>query len=214
MMRVAILILVCLVPIVAHGEEATEIPLDEVWGYHISGTTPIAQLFERSEWGTRSIPTQIEIAERLCMSCNKTDAPRGFAVKGSPCDAFIDASEILTEGAEPAKKFSSDDEIHVVFFAHSPPGYLAIDAVHRHANKIEIAYRFVPHAEDEILDHLAIIPLGKLPVGEYQVEPELAPLKAIYPAEDYGNWSERASEPEVVRKSVSGAFRFIVKREN
>ncbi len=48
--------------------------------------------------------------------------------------------------------------------------YVRVDHVERKGNAIEIFYRYVPHSGKELTWHFALIPVGQLAPGNYQVK--------------------------------------------
>lgn len=195
-------------------EKPTVIPLEEVWGFWINGTTPVQKLFLTSEWKGDGRALLLDLQKGLRTARNGEEALLGFAVKGSPSEAFLATHAVIAKDAEPEDTFSTGDNVYAAIFACYPPGYLSVENVSLTRRSVSIEYRFVPHVEDEATKHFAIIPLGHLAEGEYSVDMKLLPLEKLYPPEDYGNWAQWAAKAETVRKRVSGPFKFRVHNPN
>ncbi len=149
------------------------IPLKDIWAFQMPDTRSVRELEEvpaRAGYGT----FVYEILSALG-SAKTADA---FVVPGTPSDALQNAHAILVKGTNVT--LSSGDEVSVIFFSYQFDNYVHITQVERIGNTIKIHYRFVPHFSKELTSHFAIIPLGKLSKGKYQVEILNDPMEKKY----------------------------------
>jgi hypothetical protein len=144
-----------------------EIPLKAIWAIDMPGTHPIRSSGLPGEFVPEA-PLVKEIRESLRMRAPyREDDPagEGFAVVGSGMDALRRAHGILAKHRRPLRVYPDDRDISAVFFSRSSGSYVQIQKVERQGNDVTIRYKFVPHEEQILSSHLAIIPLGHLPVG-------------------------------------------------
>ena len=96
------------------------------------------------------------------------DAGPGFPVKGEGIEALNGAYDVLTDVGDrpttvPAGKVS------IVFFARQSGQYCHLEKVEREENVITLSYRFHVFRSASVAAHLALIPLGELKPGKYEV---------------------------------------------
>jgi hypothetical protein len=99
----------------------------------------------------------------------KDKARRGFVVAGTPNDALKGAVAVLVKDNESNSKFSTHDDLNLIFFAHADQSNKRIIEVLRRVNEFEIVYENAIRQERFVSPVLAIIPIGKLSAGEYSV---------------------------------------------
>jgi hypothetical protein len=166
---------------VGHAEEKTvEIPLSEIWGYRIAGTRDIRDLeqkmekhavFNKEEIIRGSYVRQIRhLLSSASKRQNQESAGPVFAAMGSASDALKEASEILSESQPRHEILPADKDLSLVFYAYSTSRYLRLDRVSRQGNQILIEYHYEAHNTLNMSTHFALIPLGKLAVGEFHIE--------------------------------------------
>jgi hypothetical protein len=158
-------------------EETVEIPLDQIWAYAMPGTRDIRSL-QADRLPPRSDGKLVaEIRRSLSrLLPDGKEAKAGFAVVGAGLEALRQAHKVLVDKEEAAGVLSSYNTISLVFFANQSNFYVHIQEVERKHKQIEIHYRFVQHETMEVTEHVALIPLGKLPSGQYHVEMIQAPM--------------------------------------
>ncbi len=110
----------------------------------------------------------------------KREAAQGFAVKGCKVDALKGAHSVLAKDAKPSHSFSAQDTISVVFFSHMNNAFVHIESIERNGSDIEVEYRFIPRFEAQQTVNLALIPLGKLPPGKFNVRMVALPLEGKF----------------------------------
>lgn len=188
----------------AANEEAKSriIALDQIWGYNLPGTRDLLKIEGRS-----SAKQQIEeIRDALSTPPPQgKEASAGFAVAGSGADALREAHAVLVGGKKPRQTLPQDSELSLVFFSYQFGPYVHLQKVLRRGNVIEVQYLFVPHKTEEVTEHFALIPLGKLAAGKVRVEITQLPMEKRFVS---AGWNDIA--PEVARRIVCRPFSFVV----
>ena len=152
-----------------------EIPLKDIWALDMPGTKDVRKL-EPAGAGSGDpqsksfIPSLIqEIAEAIKYPAAK-GPDEGFVVAGSDKSALQAARDVLTGKTKRQAALPADSEVSIVFFSYVCGDYVHLESVKEFKNVIEIRYRFVNHMTRDVTQHFAIIPLGKLKLGEYRVD--------------------------------------------
>jgi hypothetical protein len=171
------------------GSEAPQgavqtITLDQIWAFEMPGTHDIREL-EPDKFGesTRNLPSnerfklldesltfQIRAALKRDNSAKAGMVRDGFAVIGTGREALDGAYNVFVKDQKPSSSFPLDSNVTLVFYSRLAGQYVHIDEVKKETNTIEIRYQFVPHLTTNSTWHLALIPVGKLPIGKYQVK--------------------------------------------
>jgi len=200
------------------------IPLDQMWAFDMPGTEDIRELEPAIlRKNLQKLPTaeQFKLLRKAIISkiaeSLSTEAPswpreggkaeKGFAASGSSVEVVHRAFAALVDGDAPRATFSTDDRIHLFFFSHSFESYVYIRQVVQRGNAIEIRYSVVPHTERHVTPNFAIIPLGNLPAGKYDVTIIPLPLDQKYKQAGFKPMSE-----DWLRRMVCGSFSFDVER--
>ena len=183
-----IAILACVSVALADSPTVT-IPLKDIWAWEMPGTQDVRNL-EPNNYGPNTKQHSSEeraklekaaLAEQIrealsgypwlpTAGAKITDLKSGFAVSGIGFEALQKAKRTLADKKEPSESFPADQDISVIFFSRIFGDYCHLDHVTRTGNHIEIAWRFVQHGNDWATEHFAIIPLGKLLPGQYEVK--------------------------------------------
>ncbi|MCI0331885.1 MAG: hypothetical protein L0228_01510 [Planctomycetes bacterium] len=154
--------------------ESTTIPLNQIWAYTMPGARDIRDLdvapAERPGLGL--LESILESSFHRADKRNFKDISRpGFAVAGSGRSALRAAHPVFADVAKPYKEFSTDEEVTIVFFSEPLSRYgVQIQHVKRTDKQVEIQYQLKPSIDGTNMTNFALIPLGKLPAGEYHVE--------------------------------------------
>jgi hypothetical protein len=82
----------------------------------------------------------------------------------------------------------------LVFFSHPSSYYARLRTVERDGNQFTVSYQFEPHLTPESTVHFALIPLGKLPAGEYRVVYRQLPIDEKFAAQGFQPVEPRAAE--------------------
>ncbi|MCI0333495.1 MAG: hypothetical protein L0228_09760, partial [Planctomycetes bacterium] len=129
-----------------------------------------------------------------------------FAVSGAEVvEAFREVYAVLVEGKKPRQSFPHNSNIYVAFFSYQSHPYVRLHKVERQGVTINVRWRFVPHETEETTEHFALIPLGKLPSGQYRVNIIRSPME-----KKFADRSFRELREEVARRVVCGSFSFAV----
>lgn len=197
-------------------EKAVEIPLKEIWALDMPGTRHIYKLEPEIFEQFRKLPSEehkpladksliFKFGETLDYLKADQEATQGFAVSGSGREALTNALQSRLKDGSPSSKFPANREITLIFFSHQLGRFVQLHEVKRHGDRIEVRYRLQPHSEPYLTGHFALIPLGKLPTGEYRVEIVRSPMEKKYL--DRGS---KESDPIRVAPSVCKPFTFEV----
>jgi hypothetical protein len=185
----------------AEEPKRVEIPLKEVYAFGMPGTRDLQELP-----AARANGKLVEsIRKALKPELNHKEARRGFVVLGAGDDALRRAQQVLASGDEVNAKFPAGKELSAVFFAYQSPFYVHLDKVERKDFAIRIGYRFIPHQSGETTEHFALIPLGKLPLGNYSVRVEQRLMEKKFTDMGFTEPSMSAGQQLVCR-----TFHFVV----
>lgn len=178
-------------------DEPVTILLDQIWANRMPGTKEISRLVEQE-------PRLTGISNALGFPPNNGEAKPAFAVQGRGLEALREAHSVIVDKKKPRDIIPAGSEVSVVFFTHETGPYVHLQKVERQGNNIDIHYKFVPHEEEETERYIALIPLGKLPVGEYRVNVVRSP--------DAGSRLKKVSD-EYAQRVVSRSFSFTVSEQ-
>lgn len=184
-------------PCAGADEKPIEIPLKDVWAVNMPGTLEIGK-FNSIKAAEDSIVTKA-----LRQVRDSWNHDKGMAVQGEGLEAVEEFYRIRTEKL-PRNKVSTDSPVSLIFYTGGVGYYTHIQRIEKHGDKFAIKYRFTPHQTQDITQHLAIIPIGKVPPGKYQVKVEQLPLEKQFVELGY----EKALPRQVGR--VCKSFSFLV----
>lgn len=160
---------------------AKEIPLKEVWAADMPGTRSIRELEHRTEGDHRKYgPLMHGIYKtmqggRSGKAWGRPDAGPGFPVPGTGIAALHIIYDILVDQQERLKVVPIG-EVSLVFFARQSGAYCYLEKVKREGKVVTLTWRFHRHRSGDITAHLALIPLGTLEPGEYEVRTVQLPV--------------------------------------
>ncbi len=162
------------------ADDTVTIPLKDIWALEMPGTKDVNELDPKQ----LLIPMVIGQLRRIPVDqlppYKPADAGEAFAVVGSGTNALKAAYRVFVDKKKPPQSFASNDAISIVFFAYQFGAYVHVDHVERNGTTIEIFYRFVPHLTAEVTQHFAIIPVGHLSAGDYDVKITQLPMMGGY----------------------------------
>jgi hypothetical protein len=158
---------------------AEEILLSEVWTANIAITSPdmvetkplIKLEREHSRRRGGYLDSMIFQITQTLTRDQRYDTPmrQGFAVDGDGREALEEMHAILVNGQNPPDRFPQGHDTWAVFFTRQT-GYLHLMRAELAGNVITIEYCREPTNSNAIVSaKVAMIPLGKLPSGRYQV---------------------------------------------
>lgn len=177
-------------------EKPTEIPLKSIWAHRMPGTRNINELDDGRAQKTLIGP--------LLKHIRKTwNNDHGVAVQGEGLDALKHFYRIEVEG-ENIESLPPNVPISIVFYTNLTDPYVQIRSVTRKGNQITIHYHFTPHRTAVSPQHIALIPLGKMTPGKYDVKIERLPLER-----EYVDQGMREPSPEQVN-FVCDSFSFLI----
>lgn len=182
------------------ADAATEIPLEDIWALDMPGTRDVRELD-----GSQADDSTVR---RIKMSLNvpaKKDSSLGIAFPGTALDALTAADALLSQKSVPPKAIPAGSEVTILFFSRSFNYYVHLKSVQVKPGVITISYVFVPHKTKYLTAHFALIPLGQLAPGEWNVDIVQAPMDAKY--EDAGL---KPISGDVAEQIVCGPFVFDV----
>ncbi len=195
----------------APAKDATSIPLDQIWAYDIPGARDMHELEPKpdptlsvDEFARRSDIWKIsKVLSRFPKEGTK--AGSAFLVVGTGKEALTQAEAVFSSGKDTRNFFPPDSDLSLVFYSQICGRYVRITSVERSADAITVKYQFVAHQTPLMSKHFALIPIGKLPEGTYQVKIEQ--LEAV---DEQGRPVAPMPDP---RRFVSDSFSFTVRRE-
>lgn len=188
-----------------------DIPLDKIWAADMPGTRNIRELEPRTPGDRRNYgPLMWAIYKRLLLDNEHwgPDAGRGFVVPGKDIEALNYAYDVLADRQDRSNIVPTGD-VSLVFYARYAGQYVYVEKVRREGAVITIHYRFVVHRTRELSAHLALISLGELKPGKYEVRMVQLPVR--WPPDAQGEVLRPAFEGERVTRTVSQPFSFEVK---
>ena len=207
----------------APSEQPKNIPLDQIWGYNLPGTRDIAGIplpesdpqkgvvGRTDEQFRRQREHSIEqIRSSLAAKPPTERASPGFVIPRQPDFFTLQKAVIFATGTmrydhqkllPRNDTFRAGDEMTLVFFSHPASYFVRLREVVRNDNEINVKYEFEPHTSPEVTTHFALIPLGKLPAGEYKVRFEQQPLAKKF--RDAGFQPVHPEAPQTVSQPLS-----------
>jgi hypothetical protein len=199
---------------------AVTIPLNRIWAYEMPGTRDVREL-EPDKFGPKV--HKLDSAERRKrydesftyqivshLRRAKYDQPAapGFAVSGSGAHALRLAHAVLVGGQNRKRRFPAGSETSLVFSSKLFDYYVHLHKVQRQGATITIKYFVVPHRGNGTA-HFALIPLGILPAGQWQVVIRRSPLP-----ERLKTTVAPAPGPGVDASIVCRPFNFTIERHD
>jgi hypothetical protein len=179
---------------------AESVPLDQIWAHGMPGTRDIQELEEKPEDENSLMAT----IGRALQARHDRKVGKSFAVEGTGLGALKAAYAVIT-GQRPVAKSLASGEVSIAFFTHYSPYYVHLAKVTRNGESVRIEYELIPHLTKEITLHFALIPLGKLPSGNYKVDVVAKPTAEKLIA---GGFKEVSEEKKA--RIVSSSFKFHV----
>lgn len=204
-------IFACVILMPSVGVASELIPLNQVWAYKMPGTSSLSDL---SKGEAARIDSMLwhAVMELTYERANRLDfkaPPRpGFAISGSDRSALHAAMAVLIDWNARPERLPANDDVTVVFFSEPISRYpVQIRQVQRDGKEIEIQYELVPDLNKGSHINFALIPLGKLEVGEYHVQMRQLPRK-LEPAEIQLGFE--SPDEEWSRDFLCKPFKFMV----
>jgi hypothetical protein len=175
--------------------DTVTIPLDRIWAWYTPGARSLRELEpqilqknlrgkspeEQNRLMRESIGDRIveSLADSPFYPKQGEQAGSAFVVAGSGADALHGANDILAHRSKRQTEFSVTDDLNIIFYSYVMQSKIHLMSVERKGNSFLLQYAFGLSPEDlfdkMVRPNLAIIPIGKLPVGTYDVAIELNP---------------------------------------
>jgi hypothetical protein len=186
-------------------EEAITIPLTEIWSTNQQRIwavdEPLTRYIGELEANT---PGNRSLASEIKKSLGFGKAGPAFVVQGTGIESLKNAHEVIVGNQSRSNNIPHGSDSTIVFYAHGSPYYVSITKVKRQGKLISIAYELIPKLENNEPKYLALISLGKLPSGHYQVEINHEPYEKRFVK--YG----KSGPNKLVLGRVSTSFEFNV----
>jgi hypothetical protein len=200
----------CLLVLALVGRvRAEEIPLKDIWAEGIPGTRNVRDLQYVPEPRSRAA-RQLSLVEQFKSPLRRGLPPdaagKGFAVSGTGLAALQAASDVMTGKSKRPAKLPADQDITVVIYSHLFGASFRLDSVDQGGKVITVKWHFETHSAPMSTAHFALIPLGKLAPGKYEVSMVELPLRTG----DRGARSEPIPKKQI-RSVVCQSFQFTVK---
>lgn len=195
--RISIL-LVLILSSVGYAEDFRKIPLSEIWARDMPGTKNIDELHK--QWR----PEDIKRFQRNPAPKEETVRPT-FAVQGTGFEALRNSYEVLVKKKEPKRSFDENTDISIIFFSRDDNWYVHLQSVEVKNKIITLNCNMVTHETQETTKHFALIPVGKLLSGEYQIE------VVVSQVDKTGQPIPNPLEQAIVNRIISGPSTFSIK---
>lgn len=146
---------------------ADEIALKDIWALDMAGTRDVRELDTPDHPIVDTVLSQIS-------ETRKHD--HGFAVLGDGADAMREFLRVRTDH-DHWNRLPADQPISLVFFTKPIREDLVIRSIERRGARFIPRFSFAPRDAAEPSPQLALVSLGKLPLGDYYVTPERMPAE-------------------------------------
>lgn len=191
----------------AVSEQTKLIPLDQIWAYYMPGTRDVRELDAiKKSTGVTEHPIVQQILHSLHRSPRETHPlSPAFIVVGIDAQALEKARDVFAKKAKPVSTVPINTGVTLVFYSFVAGRYVHVESVEQTNHSITVKYRLVAHSTGEVTSHFALIPLGKLSEGLYEVK-----IKQLPPVDTAG---KPAKPIHHTRQIVCGGFAFRVGKE-
>ena len=207
-----------------------KIPLDQIWAYAVPGTRNVRDLEpkvdlkaladelkdkspdDRDRWLKVELTRRSDVLKILKVLNRRPEqsakASPAFIVFGTGQVALQNAQKVFSDGkAERGEtaptSFPPNTDLTLVWYSHLCGHYVRLVAVELSPRVITVKYRFATHQKGMMAACFALIPIGSLSEGIYEVK-----VEQLEPTDELGR---------PIRKSpvcpVSDSFSFDVRRD-
>jgi hypothetical protein len=167
-------------------DNAIHVPLDQVWAYGMPDTKDVCELEpdlisaqtkglpekERQRLASYSILENLAKSLRFLPDKRPVDQKPGFGVAGTGIEALRAARDVIV-GDRPAQQaFAPGTNVSAVVFSYPSEYAITLDSVTKTTNPkfykgsgrgVEVRYHLTPNLSADLIEHLVIIPIGKVP---------------------------------------------------
>jgi hypothetical protein len=191
------------------AEKTITIPLEKVWSTNQKREwaldEPVTRYIGELVEGDPNAEVLVrEIRKELDSGSIQAKADPAFAVEGTDLEALKKAHAVLVGKQPRPTALPKGREISIAFFSLYSPYYMSVTDIKKRGNTILIRYEYIPHSNTIQSRLFALIPLGKLPEGHYQVKIDHEPYEKRFAK--YG----KSGPNELVLGRVSTSFEFDV----
>jgi hypothetical protein len=145
--------------------QPVEIPLNEIWGYHVAGTKPIVsgrepRLLDQEQFDS------LRVGKTLMAAVHAGPA---FIINGGPKQAIKGVPLVLGGTYQPKHSFTEGD-LCLVVCAYASNDHFILDKVERAPRRIRVSWHLKRTGEEMSFPYLVLIPLPNCEPGEYDVD--------------------------------------------
>ena len=193
---------------------AEEISLKRIRAAHMPGARNIRELEPRTQGDNREFGPLMHTIYRTMQGgrggdlWGRPDAGPGFPVRGVDIAALNATYDILV-GQYDRPTEVPPGNVSLIFFARRSGGNCYLEKVTREENIISLTYRFHATRTAIVTAHFALIPLGTLEPGKYEVRNVQLPM--AHPPTKEGVVYTPPIEGERLKRMVSEPYSFEVK---
>ncbi len=157
--------------------QAISIPLDRIWAMDMEGTRNLRELEKDPTVGNGRVDEIVSALIDISHDLRSKEklAKQGFAVAGSDAVALRNVHAILVGGKELPRSLPTQSDVTLVLFLYFSAVDFQVRAVEHREHTIDIKYRFAQYPERIMNMQVALVPLGKLPPGTYDVKMDQLP---------------------------------------
>jgi hypothetical protein len=141
----------------AYGQEG--IPLKDIWSLGMPETRDARKLDDNQEK---------PLVEEIRRAIKKTGS--GFVVEGTDEQSLLNAHAVFTGKEKSPETYGAGSELSLVFYSAPGSRSIWINTVIRNGNVITVKHESIVQEASFVSPQLALVPLGKLPAGEYEVK--------------------------------------------
>ncbi|BBO33404.1 hypothetical protein [Lacipirellula parvula] len=183
------------------------LPLKEVWALAMPGTKAFPSTHKDDAGNYVSSDGQVsqQLNEAFASVARSKESTEGFVVAGTGIDSLKALTQALQNSTGKRDAFTTEEELNIVFYALEYGSDVHLTNITRDKSEITLSYRFAPHFEANVSSNLAVIPLGKMPQGNYSVKLARQPLERKYQTLKVKNPSKKEAS-----RVVCKPFRFTV----
>jgi len=161
------------------------IPLGQIWALDMPGTRDLDELIPaRIKPGSARQYELTDLRRALSPKQPVVKSATGFATAILPSRESsyeIRAIRAVLQSSRRSNSVPVTEKVGIVFYSNASAYRVELEKVERSGSVINIRYRLAPYQpadlSEKTLVDLALIPLGKLPAGEYRVEMTRSPME-------------------------------------
>jgi hypothetical protein len=137
--------------------EAVEIPLEEIWALDMPGTQDLREVDPPDDPIVDKVLKQISESRKF---------DHCFVVRGEGTDALREFLRVRTDH-DYWNRLPANEPLSLVFFTKPMREDVEILSVTPRGKRITVRYRYAPLNSSESVPQLAVIPIGKVEIGDF-----------------------------------------------